>query len=151
MLTPDLELEQSSDSPDTSPTLSSVCCSALALVPSSQGHGQGERLCPQVYCWEALAGAHSLPNARPFQSLVSILVLAQPACLARLVWRCLVWNPRTDSGRQSSPALAPVALLASVNTNLKSLSWPPAPISFLLLPQCPDNLMDLPGQPSTRP
>lgn len=84
MLTPDLELEQSSDSPDTSPTLSSVCCSALALVPSSQGHGQGERLCPQVYCWEALAGAHSLPNARPFQSLVSILVLAQPACLARL-------------------------------------------------------------------
>lgn len=53
-------------------------------TPSSPGHGQGEQLCPQVYCWEALACVHPLPNARPFQSLVSILVLALPAWLARL-------------------------------------------------------------------
>lgn len=44
-----------------------------------------------------------------------------------------------------------MALLGSVNTDLRSLAWPPALTSFLLLSGCPDEVMDLPGQHSTRP
>lgn len=70
MLNPDLEVEQSNDSPGTSPTLSSHRPSALALAPSSpcscQDHGQGEQLCPQVYCWEPLARC---PFLAQFQAL----------------------------------------------------------------------------------
>lgn len=81
-------------------------------------------------CWEALACAHPLPNARPFQSLVSILVLALPAWLA---WRGLALLGLEPTHRSWTLILActcPMALLGSVNTDLKSLSWPPAPISF---------------------
>lgn len=147
----DLEIEQSSDSPGTSPTLSSVCCSALALAPSSRGHSQGEQLCPQVSCWEALAlcpspaQCQTLP--KPGQHLG-----AGSACLASLAWSGVAWFGTHALILDADPHLHlpyGFAWLGECRPQIPLLAS--GSDLFLFLPQCPDNVMDLPGQPSTRP
>lgn len=78
-------------------------------------------------CWETLACGHPLPKARLFQSLVSILVLAQPAWLAWLGLGLLGLEPMHPSWALILACTCPMASLGSVDTDLKSLSWPLAP------------------------